>query len=168
MAAAGGWLMARSWPQHTLPALTVYQPWASLIIAGAKQVEWRGWACPQWVVGHRIAIHAGARPARADEIADILERLDSGETSLDPALTRRLLIETHRLSWPLSSVLGTALIGAAIPALEWVKANSPEFMDSNRLDHQKFAWPLSKIERFEPPIPARGAQGFWRWKKETI
>ena len=135
-----------------MKALTIWQPWASLIMAGAKPVEWRGWACPRWIVGQRIAIHAGARPARTDEI--------DAETSLVASIARP---RVHRLSWPLSSVLGTAIIGAPQPALEWVRAHAPGFLDSDRIDHSKFAWPLTDIESFAPPIPARGAQGFWDW-----
>ena len=131
-----------------MKALTIWQPWASLIMVGAKPVEWRGWACPQWIVGQRIAIHAGARPARADEIADLIERLSSGETSLVGEIAEPLLRSVHRLSWPLSSVLGTALIGAPIPAIRWVRAHAPGFLDSDRIDHSKFAWPLTAIERF--------------------
>ncbi len=151
----------------TLPALTIWQPWASLIIAGAKPVEWRGWRCPRWVIGKRIAIHAGARPAKPEEIADILERLDAGETSLVPYETFRLLNTVPLRSWPLSSILGTAVLGEPVPALEWVYQHHPDFADSDRLDHSKFAWPLTEIARFEPVIPARGAQGFWRWRRDT-
>jgi len=146
-----------------MKALTIWQPWASLIIAGAKPVEWRGWACPNYIRGQRIAIHAGARAAKPHEIADIIARIDDAETSLIAEIARPLLTGVHRLSWPLSSVLGTAVIGDPIPALDWVRAHAPGFLDSNRIDHSKFAWPLTEIERFEPPIPARGAQGFWPW-----
>ncbi len=154
----------QSWPHHTLPALTVWQPWASLIIAGAKLVEWRGWACPNRFIGHRIAIHAGARPPRPGEIADILQRIDAGETSLVPDLARQLLTTVHTKSWPLSSVLGTAVLGAPVPAIDWVREHSPGFLDSDRIDHSKFAWPLTKIVHFPIPVPARGAQGFWPWR----
>ena len=39
-------------------ALTVWQPWASLIATGHKTVETRTWAPPQALIGERIAIHA--------------------------------------------------------------------------------------------------------------
>lgn len=42
-------------------ALTVWQPWASLIAVGAKPYEFRSWPAPAWIVGQRIAIHAGVR-----------------------------------------------------------------------------------------------------------
>lgn len=51
----------------SLPALTIWQPWASLIVADAKPWEFRGWAAPKAYRGKRIAIHAGARPPRAGE-----------------------------------------------------------------------------------------------------
>lgn len=148
-----------------MKALTIWQPWATLIMAGAKPVEWRGWYCPKWIVGQRIAVHAGARPARADEIADIIARIDDEETSLIGEIARPLLLSVHTKSWPLSSILGTAIIGKPVPALEWVRANCKKEFDSDRIDQHKFAWPLSKIDRFEPPIPQRGAQGFWTWSE---
>src|ERR1043166_8636003 len=110
-------------PQAQAPAmkaLTIWQPWASLIIAGAKPVEWRSWRAPRWIIGQRIAIHAGARAAKPEEIADILERLDRGETSLVPFYTFKLLNEVPVKGWPLSSVLGTALLGEPVPAIEWI------------------------------------------------
>lgn len=42
-------------------ALTVWQPWATLIAIGAKPFEFRGWAAPKAYQGQRIAIHAGSR-----------------------------------------------------------------------------------------------------------
>jgi hypothetical protein len=181
-----------------MKALTVYQPWCSLIIAEAKLVEWRGWACPRSLVGQRIALHASARHQRAGGLHDILDRIDEGETSLIGAIARPiiegqlLILEKKPHRWvgvrcadcdrpyvrgrekescrpgsptnlPRSSVLGTAVIGEPMPALEWVRQHRSGFLDSDRVDHSKFAWPLTDVQRFEPPIPARGAQGFWPW-----
>ena len=44
-----------------MKALTIWQPWASLIIAGAKPFEFRGWRPPASLIGQRIVIHAAAR-----------------------------------------------------------------------------------------------------------
>jgi hypothetical protein len=147
-----------------MKALTIWQPWATLIMAGAKPVEWRGWPCPQYVRGQRIAIHAGQRPVKPHEIADIIARIDDAETSLVGEIARPLLTSVHRLSWPLSSVLGTAIIGEPIPVMDWLRDHAPGFLDSDRIDHSKWAWPLREIERFDIPVPARGAQGFWNWR----
>ena len=42
-----------------MKAITLHQPWASLVAVGAKQIETRSWRCPKSIVGERIAIHAG-------------------------------------------------------------------------------------------------------------
>ncbi len=56
-----------------MKALTVRQPWASLIVLGIKTIETRSWKLPAAMVGQRIAIHAGAaRPtsASAQDVGD--------------------------------------------------------------------------------------------------
>ena len=45
-------------------ALTLHQPWASLIAHDVKKIETRSWAPPRQMIGQRIAIHAGKRVVR--------------------------------------------------------------------------------------------------------
>lgn len=40
-------------------ALTIRQPWATLIALGVKTIETRSWRAPQALIGQTIAIHAG-------------------------------------------------------------------------------------------------------------
>lgn len=42
-----------------MKALTIRQPWASLIALGVKHIETRSWRAPQSLIGQTIAIHAG-------------------------------------------------------------------------------------------------------------
>ena len=53
-------------PINTDPvyAITLHQPWASLIALGIKTVETRSWPVPARLVGQRIAVHAGKRLVR--------------------------------------------------------------------------------------------------------
>lgn len=44
-----------------MKAVSLWQPWASLIACGAKTIETRSWPAPRTVVGQRIAIHAAKR-----------------------------------------------------------------------------------------------------------
>lgn len=149
-------------------ALTIWQPWASLIIAGAKPYEFRGWPAPKFVQGERIAIHAGARKVKREEIADLILRLRGGEawtTALRPAIAMPLLERWHANpgALPLSSVLGSAVLGT--PVLSWkvVGEFGHVVNDSDRDEHANWAWPLTDIVPMEPIVPATGAQGFWRW-----
>ncbi len=47
-----------------MKALTLHQPWASLIATGVKTIETRSWPPPPSVIGHRIAIPAGRKVVR--------------------------------------------------------------------------------------------------------
>jgi activating signal cointegrator 1 len=44
-----------------MKAISLWQPWASLIACGAKPYETRHWAPPAELIGHRIAIHAAKK-----------------------------------------------------------------------------------------------------------
>lgn len=150
-----------------MKALTVWQPWASLIIAGWKPHEFRGYPAPRFAVGQRIVIHAGARPPKRGEIADLIHRLGSADDAWTTGLLAEALpfLERVMLSpgmLPLSAGLGTALLGQAVRADQLVQPGIT-IADSDRLVHSNWGWPLSEIERFEPPVPCKGAQGFWSW-----
>ena len=42
-----------------MKALTLYEPWASLIAIGAKQFETRSWPATRTAIGDVVAIHWG-------------------------------------------------------------------------------------------------------------
>ena len=46
---------------ESMYAITLHQPWASLIALGVKTVETRSWPAPAHLVGQTIAVHAGKR-----------------------------------------------------------------------------------------------------------
>jgi hypothetical protein len=64
-------------------ALTIWQPWASLIMIGAKPYEFRGRSYFAYAghpnPGERIVIHAGTRPVKREEVHDLLVRLCTEE-----------------------------------------------------------------------------------------
>jgi hypothetical protein len=154
--------------QATMPALTVWQCWASLIAAGAKPLEWRGHAAPPHLVGRRIAIHAGARKVKREEIAALILQLradGAAGTSLVPEIALPLLEAWHTSPGmlPLSSVLCTAMLGEGITATAYARRHGVTAADSDRIDHTKWGWPLTDIEVLVPFVPAKGMQGFWSW-----
>ncbi|MGW1423632.1 hypothetical protein ACWAT4_26325 [Bradyrhizobium manausense] len=158
-------------------ALTVYQPWATLIILGAKPYEFRGWKFTDKphlakLVGQRIVVHASARHPPIKELDDIIRRIDDGESALKDETARPIVMEMRAAlkargkdadlhMAPLSVALGTAVIGEPRSVLDIFKG-SP-IADSDRLDHSLYGWPMSDVKRFERPIPSAGAQGFWNW-----
>lgn len=161
-------VVAASVPQGAF-ALTIYQPWVSLIIAGAKPYEFRSYAAPFRFHHHRIVIHAAKRLMREAEIVDLVNRLEDPDrrwsTGLVADVALPLLIDalTNPRRFPLGAGLGTAILGQ--PRL--TKEIMPGTADSGRLEHSEWAWPLTAIERFESPIMCGGAQGFWRWPQSA-
>ncbi len=64
-------------------ALTLIQPWASLIVAGAKRIENRTWKPPLNMAGQRFAIHAGKK-LDADVLFDLQDRDIAGLPPVPP------------------------------------------------------------------------------------
>jgi hypothetical protein len=152
-----------------LPAITVWQPWATLIAVGAKPFEFRGWPAPQHYRGQRIAIHAGARPVRTAEVRDLLLQLQSSvwrDTGLRREISIKLLERTllNPRGLPLSSVICTAILGEPIRDADLaVELGVTILIDSDRGEHSSWGWPLTDISAVRPFAPARGKQGFWQW-----
>ncbi len=134
-----------------IPAITLWQPWASLIAAGAKPYEWRGWPAPTRLIGKKIAIHAGARAARRAEIADLIYSLERSladqqlawSTSLVTEIALPLLQCWHMSpgALPLSSVVCLATLGRPISAAAYAAEHGVPGLDSGRIDHTKWGWP---------------------------
>ena len=150
-----------------MKAITVWQPWASLIAIGAKPYEFRKWAAPKACVGQRIAIHAGARAVKPTEVRALIIGLRSKSAErhglkVEPALDllERLLLSRQVL--PLSHVVCTVRLGQPRRAdLLASELGIDLANDSDRSAAFNFAWPMLAVEPLMPPVPARGAQGFW-------
>ena len=58
-----------------MKAITLHQPWASLIAEGIKTIETRSWAPSREIIGQRIAIHAAKRKSTEEDLY-ILRKID--------------------------------------------------------------------------------------------
>ena len=149
-----------------MKALTIWQPWATLIIAGAKPYEFRTWdyrTRAAELVDQRIVIHAGTRPIKRSEIQDLLQRLASGDSALKIDVARPIVERalTSPGAFPLAAGLGTAVLAKPRRVTELFG----RVADSDR-DQHLWAWPLTDIQPIEPIQPCRGFQGFWNWPKD--
>ena len=152
-----------------IPAITIFQPWGTLVAERLKPYEFRGHQAPKSYVGRRVAIHAGARPVRVSEVRALLVKLHSAswrDTGLrrDGAIALLERIKDAPKAVPLGSVLCTATLGAPIRNDELARELGIDWVaDSGREEHSMWGWPLSCIERLRPPLPAVGRQGWWYW-----
>lgn len=171
-----------------MKALTVWQPWGSLIAIGAKPYEFRSWPPPKRIIGHRIAIHAGARPVKPKEVAALiaglnrslglerpalhldkalpfLQRVQYGLQKPKPDEFKQLQLDVEdasRLLLPLSCIVCTAVVGEPKRGDVCAKEFGYAGNDSDRDGTFNWGWPMLDIQ-FVPNIPARGAQGLWDW-----
>jgi hypothetical protein len=137
-----------------MDAISLWQPWATLIAIGAKQYETRHWRPPPALIGKRIAIAATkTQPEGAAEIAD-----DDGPIARALAAAG---IDPHAL--PAAAVVATARLLDVYRTETVAFAMSGNERAFGNFAPGRFAWRLDELERIEPPIACRGAQGLWQW-----
>lgn len=158
-----------------MKALTIWQPWASLIIAGAKPYEFRGWRAPASLIGRRIVIHAAAKPVDRDEVsmlhfalsylhADRAIARAAAESCLHRDEALPVLDDALRGALPMASGIGTAILGEPRNGFDIAaEFGVDRANDSIRDEHASWGWPLTDIEAWPEPIPMRGRQGLWNW-----
>jgi activating signal cointegrator 1 len=137
-----------------MKALSLWPPWGSLIVAGLKRIETRGWK-----TSYRgpIAIHQTQllHPETAQELWD------------DPELWRnvRACGFTSTKQIPTGCILGTAnLMFCERMSDELIAAVPPEESALGNYAPGRFMWILRDVVKFETPIPAKGKQGLWEWE----
>ena len=127
-----------------MKAITLHQPWASLISIGVKTIETRPYA-PK----HRglLAIHASKKPTQVD---DLYYRSVLQAAELD---YRRL---------PLGAVLATC----NLVSCEIISSSNTPCYPEYAFGYFKpgwYAWQFEDIRAFSNPISACGHHGVWTW-----
>ncbi len=140
-----------------MKAITLWQPWASLIAIGAKPIETRSWYAPQALVGQRLAIHAAARPVPASLIVELSATLKDHGLLLQH-LPHGAIVATAILEWcnrvvALENDWATTTNGRVVPV--------DLFGD---FTVGRYLWKLTEIQRIDPPPPARGGQRIWNYE----
>ncbi len=142
-----------------MKALTMTQPWATLVAIGANVIETRDW--PTRYRGS-FAIHA-AKGFSADARALCNKKpfrdalAGAGYPSAD-ALPRGAVVALVNLESLLEcgpSTLKEIRARAKRGELPLHEADFGDFSD------RRYGFVLSDVRRVEPPVPARGMLGFW-------
>lgn len=144
-----------------MKAITLYQPWATLVAVGAKKIETRSWYTKY---RGQLAIHAAKSYPKK---LKALENWEPFKSALYPdniytypcfscgcivaicnLVDCMLITSSHMVSMRMS-------IGIPLPS-------EPEFSFGDYTPG-RYAWILEDIKRLPKPIPARGRQGIWEW-----
>ena len=153
-------------------AITLHQPWATLITLGMKNVETRSWPAPERLLGQVIAVHAGKRMVR-----------QPGEC-IEQELRDRLGKEWSR-AIPTGAVVATATL-AGMAQVEYVDLTSGHAVHEAGTEmgcvvgaartmidpwgdfrSDRWLWFLTDVKALPKPMPAVGRQGFWRWAENS-
>jgi activating signal cointegrator 1 len=133
-----------------MKAITLTQPWATLVAIGAKKIETRGWKTPY---RGPLAIHAAkAIPAAVREVL-----------VLDRAFARAVETALQCDPWnlPRGVVLATCRLADCEPTesmLEWISHKERTFGDYRP---GRFGFVLEDVTALAEPIPAVGCLGLW-------
>ena len=148
-----------------MKALTLTQPWATLVAIGAKRIETRSWATQY---RGPLAIHAAKtfpEYARTACIGGAIQRALDAAGFDENNLPRGVIVATARLlhvDFLVSSDFDTARRDCRQFLDFHVNSDEEQFGDFSR---GRYAWLLKDVVRIEPPVPARGSLGLWEWSK---
>ena len=85
-----------------MKAISIKQPWASLIVHGVKDIENRTWKCPNKYIGNRVLIHASGSHKEG-------WRLDNNQ-SLALKQSGSILCQTDFDKLPFGAIIGSVKI----------------------------------------------------------
>lgn len=102
-------MLGRNEGTQPMRAMTIRQPWASLVVLGVKRVETRSWRAPAALIGQRIAIHASAKvPPLVTFVGDY--HVAQGSTWLHgPGVDVRMAF---------GAVVGSAVLTTCVPMVD--------------------------------------------------
>ena len=134
----------------TIPAITLWQPWATWIAWGWKTIETRGHNRFKGLVGKMIAIHAGQKfDPHAHQMADgYIRQIPDGPIE-------------QRLAYPPSYYPKGAVVCTAVVAAVGRLSNACSQRALCPCDSTRFGLELVEITDFKP-IAWRGSQGIWQ------
>ena len=125
-----------------MKALTIKEPWASLIVNGYKKYEFRSWKTKY---RGKILIHAGM--------------------SLEKDAAKRF--SEYNLEYYKGAIIGEATITDCILVdtkfnEELRKINPLVYARSNHVE--TYAWKLENIKKYDKPIYIKGKLGLWNYE----
>ena len=152
-----------------MKALTLTQPWATLVAIGAKRIETRSWST---TYRGQLAIHAaaGASTIGWPQINHICRHTEPFKSVLQ-------LTEHPAHALPLGAIVAicelvdcrpiahtTIEYGAHMDDYDMIWSITDQERAFGDYTHGRWAWLLNDVHALDTPIPAKGALGLWEWE----
>lgn len=145
-----------------LHAITLYQPWASLMACGEKQYETRSWSTNHhgW-----MAIHAGGkwtsdqyRLCCKEPWRSVLQRVGF-KVPPNP--------QGHTFGMPLSSIVAVGRLVDVVSSSLVINTINPQEYVFGDFSEGRFAWLYADMIHLPNPIPVPGLRRIWRLPKQV-
>jgi hypothetical protein len=158
-----------------MKSLSLWQPWASLVVAGVKTIETRSWATDYRgplaihaaklsymelvsIVGPTSYLHAPLRDAGLPNIMDVPRGVILGTAELVGCYrVESFAISSDNRTRPILKVNDGLLRG-----LTDLELSLGDFTPG------RFGWMLTNPVQFGVPIPCRGHQRLWEWSEPSL
>lgn len=158
-------------------AISLWQPWATLVAVEEKRFETRHWKTP---FRGELAIHASKtfrsdckRLAQTDRFSKALKRGCLKDSGLNEQ--EQEAIPFDEILLPLGGVVAVVELVEIIPVEVWLQRHCHrglvmekhvnEFAFGN-YEPGRFAWKLENVRRLKSPVACPGRQGFWTLSPE--
>lgn len=137
-----------------MKALTLWQPWASLLAYREKKVETRGW---QTKYRGPVAIHSALAIPRW--LGDSRNSQDFHDAMMKIAYANGMF-ET---GMPKGVILAVGDLVAIEPTEKVRDDLSPQELLFGNYEDGRFAWFFENVRRFDAPISVKGNRMLWNW-----
>ena len=138
-----------------MKALSLSQPFASLMFDGRKTIETRSWAAPNALIGQRFAIHAA-------------KSIDEGacwKFGYKPdAIPRGALLCTVEFI----GCLRTPFRPGRVEFLLQGKRINPLELQYGNFEDGRYAWFTCDVQKLAAPIPMVGHLGLWDFRLPEV
>lgn len=145
-------LLTQVLQRPAIRALTLTQPWATLLALGAKQ-----WETRNWKLAYRgpVAIHAAKKfPAEAQVLCQ--------QEPFRSVLHKAGYADPRAL--PIGQMIALGRLDTIQPTTEWLRAAlSEQERAFGDFSDGRYAWYVATVYRLATPVAARGSLGLWEW-----
>lgn len=146
-----------------MKAITIHQPWATLIVLGEKQFETRSW--PTKYRGP-IAIHAARKVDKEMCLEETFRSVlaKHGYTADNLPTGAVVAIANLNECWSIGEDYQSGMPvlfngeGGATKRVSLQEDSFGYFSDG------RYAWEVAEVRRIDP-VPAKGQQGLWNWRE---
>jgi hypothetical protein len=149
---------------ESIPAISMWQPYASLMFAWdrergefAKAFETRSHKLPDRLINEWVVIHATAKFAPETFLTDALRDLCYDMFGCG-----------YNYSLPRGAAIGRVRFGVPVPTGELAAYQPETEIAAGDWTPGRWAWPVMETDLLAMPVPMKGAQGWWRCPASAI